>query len=166
MKEITIKQAEKLSAPNPFALVVSADEEGKPNVMAVSWWTYAANNPPTLLICLGMKSYTRELIEKTGEFTLCLADEALRDAAFRCGTCSGRTVDKAGEFAIALEPSAAVAPPYVRDSKVVFACRVADTAAAGDHRVFIAEVAAVYADEGKRHLFAMDGYARLDTAKE
>lgn len=162
MEEITIKQAEKLSAPNPFALIVSADGQGKPNIMALSWWTYASHNPPTLLICTGMRSYTRELIEQSGEFTLCLPGQSLRDAAFRCGTCSGRTVDKAAEFSIALEPSHVVAAPYVRDSKVVFECRVTDRWTAGDHRVFAAEAVAVRGDGSKAQLFAMDGYARVD----
>jgi flavin reductase (DIM6/NTAB) family NADH-FMN oxidoreductase RutF len=165
MKETSLRVAQKLGEPNPFALVVSADADGRPNLMAVSWWTYASYNPPSLLVCLGSQSYTRELIAKSGEFTLNLVDKSLREAAFRCGTCSGRTVNKAEALHIALESSTAVAPPTVRDSKVVLECRVTGQADAGDHKVIIAEIVAVRVDAGREHLFALDGYARLDALK-
>jgi flavin reductase (DIM6/NTAB) family NADH-FMN oxidoreductase RutF len=98
MKETNLRAVQKLGEPNPFTLVVSADAEGRPNIMAVSWWTYASYNPLSLLIYLGSKSYTRGLIGHSGEFTLCLVDKVLRKAAFRCGASSVRTVNKAKGF--------------------------------------------------------------------
>ena len=163
MKDITIRDAEKLSAPNPFGLVVSADGNGKPNLMAISWWTYASNNPATLVICISGRGYSHELISAGGAFTLCLVDESIKEAAFACGTCSGRTVDKAEKFGIELEPSALVAPPYVRQSRVAFECKVTEETAAGDHVLYIAQVVAVHGDESRKQLYALDGYARVGT---
>ena len=40
MTDLTIGQAQRMTAPAPFALLTSADKEGKTNIMAVSWWTY------------------------------------------------------------------------------------------------------------------------------
>ena len=163
MKDISFQEAQALSSPNPFGLVVSADANGNPNLMAISWWTYASNKPPALIICVSSHCYTGELIEEGGEFTLCLVDEALSESAFACGTCSGRTVNKPEKFAIPLEPSAKVATPYVSDSRIAFECKVVKRVQAGDHIVFIAEVAAVHADGSKKHLYSLEGYGKLDT---
>ena len=45
MTDLTIGQAQRMTAPAPFALLTSADKEGKTNIMAVSWWTYLSNHP-------------------------------------------------------------------------------------------------------------------------
>ncbi len=163
MKTITIRDAQKLGAPHPFALLVTADAEGNPNIMAVSWWTYASNTPPFLVVCLGSKSYSRELVEAGGEFTLCMVDGAIKEAAFACGTCSGRTVNKAETLGIPLAASDAVKPMYVRDSRIVLECRVVEQAEAGNHQVFIASILAAHGDESKSQLFAFENYARVDT---
>lgn len=163
MKDITFREAQALSSPNPFGLLVSTDSQGNPNLMALSWWTYASNKPPTLLICISSRGYSAELVNEGGEFTLCLVDESMKETAFACGTCSGRAVSKAEKFSITLEPSVMVATPYVSCSRLVFECKVVEKTQAGDHIVLIAEVAATHADESRKHLYSLDGYKRLDT---
>ena len=162
MQPIALRDAQKLSAPNPFALVVTADQEGKPNLMALSWWTYVANNPPIIAACLSNRGYSGELIAQSGEFSLCLPDETLKEAAFLCGTCSGREVDKAGKFGIELTPSAVIRPMLVKRSCAAMECRLESAVPAGDHTIYIARVEAAYAGESKKHLMAVDGYARLE----
>ena len=161
MDDITIGQAQKLTSPNPFGLVTSCDAEGRTNLMALSWWTYCSNNPGTIAICLSQKGYTGSLIRANGEFALCIADAALSGAAFKCGTCSGRSVNKAEEFGIELVPASAIAPEVVKESRVVFECRVVDTVTVFDHDMFIGEIVALTADESKTALYAMEGYGRL-----
>lgn len=164
MDSITIGQAQKLTSPNPFGLVCSRDEQGNTNLMALSWWTYCSNDPATIAICLSKKGHSGSLIRATGEFALCIVDVALSEAAFKCGTCSGRDVDKAREFGIELVPATAISPNVVKESRIVFECKVADTVAAADHDIFIGEVAAIHADESKTALYAMEGYRRLSPA--
>ncbi len=161
MKIITIGEAEKLNAPNPFALVVTADENGRQNLMALSWWTFASNNPPTIAACLSKRGYSGTLIRQTGMFSLCLPGEALREAAFRCGTCSGRDVDKPAAFGIELIPSDKIAPMLVKESRVALECRVTNTVEAGDHLLFIASVEAAHGNPDMAHLLAENGYATL-----
>ena len=92
MKDITIGQAQKMTAPAPFALLSSCDSEGKTNLMAVSWWTYLSNHPPKLGVCLSNKGYSGSLIRESGEFSVNVVSESLKDAALMCGRCSGRTL--------------------------------------------------------------------------
>lgn len=58
MKDLTIGQAQRMTAPAPFALLTSIDKEGKTNIMAVSWWTYLSNHPVKLGACLSNKGYS------------------------------------------------------------------------------------------------------------
>lgn len=166
MKDLTIGQAQRMTAPAPFALLTSIDKEGKTNIMAVSWWTYLSNHPVKLGACLSNKGYSGGNIRESGEFALCIVDQALKTAALGCGMCSGRSTDKAAELGIALTDAKAIAPKVVEASKVVFECRLSDTVEIGDHAFYIADVAAVYGDESKKQLYAYDGYGRLGTAIE
>jgi len=163
MKELNIGQAQRMSAPAPFALLSSVNREGKTNLMAVSWWTYLSNHPVKIGACLSNKGYSGGNILEQGEFALNLVDESLKEAAIRCGTCSGRSVDKAAEFGIALCDAKNIAPKVVEASKLVFECRLSDTLAVGDHTFYVADVVGIYGDESKKQLFAFNGYGKLDT---
>ena len=161
MDRITLREAQKLSSPNPFALVSTVDETGRDNLMALSWWMYCSNNPPTVAVCLSKRGYSGGSILARGEFALCLPNESLQEAAFRCGTCSGRDTDKAQAFGIALESASEIAPKLVSQSKVALECRLTQSLEAGDHYLFVAEVVAAHGDPAAKHLLAENGYARL-----
>ena len=162
MTDINIGQAQRLTAPCPFALLSSLRPDGGTNLMAVSWWSYLSNRPPMLGACLSKKGLSGELIRASGEFALSIVDASLREAALRCGTCAGRTVDKAADFGIALADAAVIAPKVVRDSRVVFECRLSDSVEVSDHVLYIAEIVAICGDADRKALFAFDGYGRLD----
>ena len=163
MKEISIGQAQRLTAPSPFGLLSTRQADGITNLMAVSWWTYLSNHPPMLGVCLSKKGLSGSLITETGEFGLSIPGEELQDAALHCGTCSGRTVNKAEEFGIRLMPATEISRELVVGSRVCFECRLKETAEAGDHTFFLAEIVTVHGDESVSQLFAFDGYARLST---
>jgi len=158
---MSIAQAQKLTSPNPFGLVCSCDEQGDTNLMAVSWWTYCSNNPATIAVCLSTKSHTGSLIRVNNEFAWCIVDETLAESAFKCGTCSGRDVNKASEFGIEMTQASAISPKVVKESRLVFECKLVDIFSVGDHDMYVGEVVAVTGDETKKALFAMQGYSRL-----
>lgn len=161
MERITLRDAQKFSSPNPFALVSTMDQDGSPNLMALSWWTYCSNNPPTIAVCLSKRGYSGKLISHLGEFALCLPDETLQEQAFMCGTCSGRDNDKPGRFGIALTNAEIIAPKLVRNSKVALECRLVNTVEAGDHNLYIAEIVAAHGNADAKHLLTQNGYASL-----
>ena len=163
MNSISIGQAQKLTAPAPFALLSARRADGGVNLMAISWWTYLSNHPPMLGVCLSKKGLSGSLIEAQGEFCLSVVGEGLKESAFRCGTCSGKTVDKAAEFGIPTIPASTVSVPAVAGSRVVFECSLRNRIEAGDHIFYLAEILAVQGDDSVRQLFAWDGYARLDS---
>ena len=160
---VEIGKFQKASSPNPFALVTSRKEDGSTNIMALSWWTYAANKPvPTIVIFVSSRGFTGELIKKTGEFGLCLPDESIAQAALKCGTCSGRDTDKANEFGIELQEAETIGAKLVAKSQAVLECKVAKTMLVQDHIMFLAEVQATHINPQYTHISAMEGYGKLE----
>lgn len=161
MEAITIGQAQKLTSPNPFALLTVLTPDGRTNVMALSWWTYASNHPATVVACLSQKGYSGGCITASGGFGLSVVGEALAAPAARAGGCSGRSVDKAAELGIPLFQPEYFLQPVIEGSRVCFSCRLKDTLNVGDHVLYVGEVEAVLGDSSVEALFAMDGYAHL-----
>lgn len=160
---VNIGKMQKLTSPNPFALLSTRKEDGNTNLMAISWWTYASNHPATIAVCLSKRGFSSELIAANGEFGLSIVDESLKESAFLCGTCSGRTVNKAEEFNIPLMDSQIISAKLVKAHRVAIECRVVNTIEVSDHMMFIAEVVETHFAEEKRQLFAFNGYGTLDT---
>ena len=166
MERLNFGQAQQYTSPNPFALVSTCTADGRNNLMALSWWTYLSSRPATVGVCLSKRGFSGSLIAEQGEFCLCVPDASLRDAALRCGTCSGRVHDKAAEFGIVLEPAELVKPMRVSASRLVLECRLLQQVEVADHILYIAEVLGCYGNGDAQGLYAMDGYRRLNTVTE
>ena len=162
MEAITIGQAQKLTSPNPFALLTVPTPDGRTNVMALSWWTYVSNHPAMVAVCLSQKGYSGGCIAASGSFGLSVVGKALAAPAAGAGGCSGRSVDKAAELGIPLFQPEQFSLPVVEGSRVCLSCRLKDTLTVGDHVLYVGEVEAVLGDPSAEALFAMDGYARLE----
>lgn len=163
MNKITISQAQKLTSPNPFALVGTCDNNGRQNLMALSWWTYVSNKPATVAVCLSQKGFSGSLIKQNMEFTLNIVGENLKKEAFSCGCASGRDTDKVQQLSVKLLPSEHITPMRVEQSRVSFECKVMQHIPVHDHDIFIAEVLEIYGDDSIRQLYTLKGYSVLDT---
>lgn len=161
-QEITIGVAQKLTSPNPFALLTVRKPDGVTNIMAVSWWTYTSNHPASLAVCLSKKGYSGSCIQEEKRFTVNIAPEVLRESAFCCGGCSGRDHDKAAELGIALAQDEN-GLCYVDGSRVTFFCRLTESVEAADHVLYLAEIEKIYGDADVAGLYAYNGYGKLDT---
>ena len=158
-----IGKFEKISSPNPFALITSKKEDGTTNIMALSWWTYCANKPvPTIAICLSSRGFSGQLIQKTGEFGLSLPDESIAQAAMMCGRCSGRDVNKPEEFGIELMDSVTMKTKLIAKSQAAMECKVVQVLPVQDHLMFIAQVQETHFRDAYRHVSSVDGYAKLE----
>lgn len=160
---VNLGDIQKLTSPNPFTLVSTTKEDGTSNLMALSWWTYVSNKPAMVAVCLSKKGFSGELIKNTKEFGLNIVDESLKESAFMCGTCSGRSEDKADKFGIELMDADEISTKLVKAHKAALECRLVDTADASDHVIYIAEVVAAHTNPEAKHLYAVNGYRTLDT---
>lgn len=160
---VEIGRFEKVTSPNPFALITSTKEDGTTNIMALSWWTYCANKPvPTIAACLSSRGLSGQLIQATGEFGLSLPDESIAEAAMNCGRCSGRDYNKPEEFGIELMDSVTMGTKLVAKSEAAMECKVVQVVPVQDHIMFIAEVQETHFNPEYRHLSSVNGYGKLE----
>ena len=158
-----ISQIQKCTSPNLFALVSTRKEDGSTNLMALSWWTYAPNHPETIALCISKKSYSGERIRATNEFGLNIVDESLKEAAFLCGTCSGRAENKPEKYGEELIDASTMETKLVKAHKTALECRVVQSLEVADHILYIAEITEAHCIPENRQLFALNGYSALGT---
>jgi flavin reductase (DIM6/NTAB) family NADH-FMN oxidoreductase RutF len=158
MEKIIIQQAQKATSPNSISLICAKTPEGITNLTTISWWTYLANKPPMIGFSISKKSYTGELISKNKRAVLSIPGEALAEKVLQCGRISGKEVDKAKEFDIALTNTEIAYPVH---SKLAFMCSLKQIADAGDHTFYICEVDDIFNNEDETQLYSWEGYSRL-----
>ncbi len=145
--------------PVPAVLITVADKAGKPNVFTVAWAGTVCSDPPMVSISVRPERYSHHIIEETQEFVINLTTGKLAYATDYCGVKSGRDTDKIKEMNLHLIPGAKVKAPLLEESPVNLECRVKQTLRLGTHDMYLAEVAAVHADEkymDEKERFSLD----------
>lgn len=127
------------------------------NAMTASWVSQAAERPPCVTVAVRNDRYTRDLVAESGTFSLSVLREDQVDAATHFAETSGEYHDKLRGVPYGLSPSGS---PVLLDCLAYLDCRVLDTARAGDHTVFVAEVTAAESYD------ASSGYPLLYDASE
>ncbi|MBQ7400222.1 MAG: flavin reductase family protein [Clostridia bacterium] len=135
-----------LIAPVPPTMVTSAYEEKK-NVFTVAWTGVLNTQPPKTYISVRPERYSYELIKNSGEFVINLTTTSMVKNADRCGTYSGRNVDKFKKYSIETIKAQHVSAPILSDSPVALECKVTDVVELGTHHMFIADIVGVSVDE-------------------
>ena len=135
-----------LIAPVPPTMVTSA-YDGKQNVFTVAWTGVLNTQPPKTYISVRPERYSYELIKNSGEFVINLTTTSMVKNADRCGTYSGRNVDKFKKYSIETVAAQNVSAPVLADSPVALECKVTDIIEMGTHHMFMADIVGVSVDE-------------------
>ena len=133
--------------PLPVVMVSAADKEGRDDIITVAWAGTVCTNPPMVSISIRPERYSYLMIRETGEFVINLTTEELAFATDYCGVKSGRDVDKFKEPGLTREKAEKVKAPMIAEAPVSIECKVKEIRELGSHHMFIAQVAAVHADE-------------------
>lgn len=131
----------------PVVMVSAADKEGRDDIITVAWAGTVCTNPPMVSISIRPERYSYHMIRETGEFVINLTTEELAFATDYCGVKSGRDVDKFKETGLTREKAEKVKAPMIAEAPVSIECKVKEIRELGSHHMFIAQVAAVHADE-------------------
>lgn len=150
----------------PGALLVSLDENGRPNPMTIGWAQIGIIwGRKIMSVMVRPSRYTYHCVELTQDFTVCAPGMDLAKAVGLCGSQSGRDLDKFAECGLTALPSATVKSPGIAECGLIYECRVVNYAdfaperllpkvnvdcyASGDyHRIYFGEIMRVVADEG------------------
>jgi flavin reductase (DIM6/NTAB) family NADH-FMN oxidoreductase RutF len=149
--------------PVPAVLITCRDENGKANAMTAAWAGTICSDPVMVSVSIRKNRYSHDIIEKSGEFVMCLTNRAMVRATDYCGIYSGAKVDKfdlPGQLHITEEEAKLVKAPCIKESPVCLECKVKQILELGSHDMFIAEVVSTDIDES-----LLDENGRLDLHK-
>lgn len=133
--------------PLPVVMVSMADRDGKFNIITIAWAGTVCTNPPMVSISVRPERFSYPILKETGEFVINLTTRELAYATDFCGVRSGREVDKFRTLRLTPLEADQVRAPLIAESPVNIECRVRQILPLGSHHMFLADVAAVHADE-------------------
>ena len=106
-------------------LLASLDRQGKLNPMTIGWGVFGLIwGRPVFEVLVRSSRYTYQCIEHTGDYTVNVMPEALKDVAESCGTTSGRDVDKMAAKELTTLTSKHIASGGIAEANIVFECKV------------------------------------------
>jgi len=133
--------------PSPAALVTCVDAEGRPNIITLGEaYNLSIRRPVIVGISIAKARYSHGLISTSREFVLNLPTTRILEQVDRCGTCSGRQVDKFSDIGLTPLPAQQVRPPLIAECPVNLECRVISVQEVGDHDLFMGEVLVQHVD--------------------
>ncbi|WP_043594278.1 flavin reductase family protein [Chromobacterium haemolyticum] len=155
---VDLAKSYRLLNHGPTVLVSCAAGE-RSNVMAAAWAMPLDFDPPKVAVVIDKATYSRELIEASGEFVLNVPCRAQAAEVLRAGGADGRRVDKFAHSGLSRLPSLRVGAPRVDGCIAYLECRVISKPEnESRYDLFIGEVVAAEADA---EVFA-DGHWRFD----
>jgi flavin reductase (DIM6/NTAB) family NADH-FMN oxidoreductase RutF len=130
--------------PMPVSLV-GALVDGKPNFLAIAFFSGATSRPPTMSVILEKKHYTNKGIRETGTFSVCIPSDSQAQVMDYCGLYSGNTVDKSDLFDVFFGDLETA--PMIRECPVNVECRLTEVVNIGSNNIFLGEIVGTYVRE-------------------
>jgi flavin reductase (DIM6/NTAB) family NADH-FMN oxidoreductase RutF len=128
--------------------LVSVAHGGRRNVMAAAWVMPLDFEPPKFVAVVAAGTFTRELLEASGECVLQAPTTEQIDVTYAAGSRSGRDGDKFEQLGIATENATLVGAPLVAHCACWLECRVvAEPQTQERYDLFVLECVAAWADD-------------------
>jgi hypothetical protein len=123
LQPVPLPKACRLLNHGPTVLVSSA-HAGRRNVMAAAWSMPLDFDPPKVAVVIDKATFTRELIEASGEFVLAVPTRSLAAQTLAAGSSSGKDGDKFDALGLEVHPASQVAAPLPAGCIGWLECRV------------------------------------------
>jgi flavin reductase (DIM6/NTAB) family NADH-FMN oxidoreductase RutF len=137
---------------------VRDDGKGTTNFAPVAWTTPLSSDPPLFGVCLSPKTYSHQLVLKTGEFTVNFLTEQHAALADKLGRLSGRETDKVKALSLELEPGESLSTPMLAAAYVAAECGLIERHHFGDQTLLVGEVQRIHTVP---EAFDADGVLRI-----
>ena len=148
-RSLPLSQVYRLLEPGPVVLVTTA-RKGRPNVMAMSWYTMMEFEPPLIGCVISNRNYSFDTLKATKECVIAVPTRELARKVVGCGNTSGRKVDKFEAFRLTASPAARVAAPLIDECYANLECRIADGRMIAKYNFFVLEVLKAWIDPARR----------------
>jgi flavin reductase (DIM6/NTAB) family NADH-FMN oxidoreductase RutF len=146
--------------PRLVCVVGVRDEaKGTTNFAPVTWATPLSSDPPMYGVCLSPRTYTHQLVLKTGEFTVNFLPASQGSLAEALGKLSGREVDKVRALGLEVEPGEVLGTPMLGAAYASAECLLLERHQIGGETLFLGEVQGLHLAVGA---FDGDGVLQVD----
>jgi flavin reductase (DIM6/NTAB) family NADH-FMN oxidoreductase RutF len=146
---VELAKSYRLLNHGPTVIVTSA-HAGRSNVMAAAWSMALDFDPPKVTVVIDKNTFTRELVEASGEFALNVPSRAIAQMTLAVGSVSARDVADENKFvALGVKTFVAekIAAPLVEGCVAWLECKVMrESHNQNTYDLFIGEVLAAHAD--------------------
>lgn len=107
-------------------VLLTTKADGVVDTMTIGWGTLGIQwGKPIFIAFVRESRYTKELLEKNGEFTVNVPyGEYDKTILSLCGTRSGRDIDKIAELGLHLEEPETISVPGIRELPLTLECKV------------------------------------------
>jgi flavin reductase (DIM6/NTAB) family NADH-FMN oxidoreductase RutF len=129
--------------PMPCSLV-GVNVGGKPNYLAVAWFSMVNVKPPYLMVALNKVHYTNPGVKENGTFSVNIPSAAMADVTDYCDLVSGKKYDKAVLFETFYGKLKTA--PMIKECPYNVECKVVQTVDLPVDELFIGEIVAAYSD--------------------
>lgn len=130
--------------PMPVTLV-GANQQGRPNYLAVAWCSIVNQNPPFISVALNKSHHTNTGIRQNGSFSVNIPSADMLKITDYCGLVSGHNVDKSELFDTFYGKLGTA--PMITACPINIECKLIRTVELVDHEAFIGQIVAVYSEE-------------------
>ncbi|MCX5782577.1 MAG: flavin reductase family protein [Elusimicrobia bacterium] len=124
-KKISLDKFYRLINHGPCVLITSGTKE-KTNIAPIAWNMPLNDEPPLVAIAIAETHYTADLIIKSGELVINIADRNLLPFIKYCGEVSGRKIDKIKKMNIKLLKGVKINTPHLEKAAGFLECRIID----------------------------------------
>ena len=143
-RETSYAEAINLKYPEPVAIAIAKDPQGKYNPIALGWVMCTSHDPPMLAMSIGLTRYSLGAVREAGEFVIAFPSEEQEKETMLAGTRSGRDTDKLAAAGAATSPATKIDGVLLDDAVANFECKLVGELATGDHVLFAGEVVAAH----------------------
>lgn len=133
--------------PQPTFLIGTFKDNEKPNFSLITFVTFCSVDPPMLMFASRGKKLTRELVDKSGMFSVNLVTADMMYMADYFGMQSGYKADKCEEANVSYSVGEVLNVPIVDKSPWVYECELYDTIQVGEGSIYIGRIKNIIVDE-------------------
>jgi flavin reductase (DIM6/NTAB) family NADH-FMN oxidoreductase RutF len=143
---VELSKAYRLMNHGPTVIVTSA-HGGRANIMSAAWSMPLDFNPAKVAVVIDKSTYTRALVEASGEFALNIPSRELARLTVDVGSESGRDLDKFAAHDIQTFTGSRIKVPLVEGCLGWLECRlIPEPHIQQAYDLFLGEVVAAWAD--------------------
>jgi flavin reductase (DIM6/NTAB) family NADH-FMN oxidoreductase RutF len=143
-----------LAALTTGIYVLTVNDSGRHHGMSSSWVTQVSGDPPLFMAAVDNRHFSHAAIEKTGAFGFNIAGTRGKQLEDYFYSAKARRPDNLDTLDYELSPTLKV--PWLTLAMVSIEARVRQSVVAGDHTLFIAEIAGVRIRANDRPLTSLD----------